>query len=105
MTMNRIEPNFYILLTFEIDVIFVRLCVLWTKFEIEPPSDKKMQTIMQTLEEVIDHFSSGGLGHINQSELVVPLELTALEKSQLLAFLTSLTDLEFLMNSELSLLN
>ena len=60
---------------------------------------------IQTLEEVIDHFSTGGLGHINQSELVVPLELTGLEKSQLLAFLTSLTDLEFLMNSELTPLN
>ncbi len=60
---------------------------------------------IQTLEEVINHFNTGGLSHINQSELVVPLELTALEKSQLLAFLKSLTDTSFITNPDLNPIN
>ncbi len=58
-----------------------------------------------TLEEVVEHFNSGGLGHENQSELVVPLELTEQEKSQLLAFLKSLTDNEFINNPQLKPIN
>jgi cytochrome c peroxidase len=51
-----------------------------------------------TLEEVIDFFDSGGLAHPNRSPLIQPLGLTAQEKADLLAFLESLTDEEFLNN-------
>jgi len=60
---------------------------------------------IQTLEQVINHFSSGGISHVNQSELVVPLDLTVSEKDQLLAFLKSLTDVDFLINPDLAPLN
>ena len=50
---------------------------------------------VETLEQVIDHFDGGGVGNINQSELIVPLNLTAQEKDDLVAFLKTLTDLEF----------
>lgn len=47
---------------------------------------------MATLEEVIDHFASGGLPHPNRSALMQPFVLTATERAQLIAFLHSLTD-------------
>lgn len=49
----------------------------------------------QTLMEVVEHYNSGGKPHVNKSILVQPLELTNLEKDQLLAFLKSLSDFEF----------
>ena len=54
------------------------------------------EQIIQTLEEVVEHFNSGGVGHPNQSPLVKPLNLNAQEKADLVAFLGSLTDEEFL---------
>lgn len=51
-----------------------------------------------SLEEVIDHYVSGGSDHINQSELVQTLDLTENEQEDLLNFLKSLTDTEFLEN-------
>ncbi len=50
------------------------------------------------LEAVLDHYQSGGQGHTNQSEKVRPFTLTEKEKRQLLAFLNSLTDQDFLTN-------
>lgn len=47
---------------------------------------------MATLEEVIDHFASGGLPHPNRSPLMQPFTLDAQQKAALLAFLRSLTD-------------
>ncbi len=47
---------------------------------------------MATLEQVIDHFASGGLAHPNRSPLMQPFTLSASEKAALLAFLQSLTD-------------
>ena len=47
---------------------------------------------MRSLEEVIDHYNSGGAIHINKSENIKPLNLSYSEKEDLLAFLKSLTD-------------
>lgn len=57
---------------------------------------------VETLEEVVDFFASGGVGHENQSPLVRPLDLTEQNKSDLVAFLRSLTDLEFIENPTLN---
>jgi len=51
---------------------------------------------LETLEEVIAHYSGGGAGHYLQDASIVPFELTAKEKKQLIAFLKSLTDLSFM---------
>jgi cytochrome c peroxidase len=56
----------------------------------------------QTLEEVVAHFNSGGVGHANQSELVRPLQLTQFEMDDLVAFLHTLTDQSFVANPEFS---
>lgn len=53
---------------------------------------------MQTLEDVIEHYNSGGKSHFSKSQMVQPLHLTKQEKEELLAFLNSLTDVEFLQN-------
>lgn len=57
---------------------------------------------MATLEEVVDHFIEGGLGHPQQSDLVQPLSLTEQERSDLIAYLAALTDESFLQNSDLA---
>lgn len=50
---------------------------------------------VQTLEEVVEHFNSGGKVHQNKSELIKPLNLTAQEKTDLVNFLKALSDEEF----------
>jgi cytochrome c peroxidase len=45
-----------------------------------------------TLEEVVEHYNSGGKKHPNQSSILRPLFLSQEEKSDLVAFLKSLTD-------------
>lgn len=57
---------------------------------------------LASLEEVVEHFNSGGVGHVNQNPLVKPLGLTEQEKSDLVAFLSSLTDQNFIENPDLS---
>ena len=47
---------------------------------------------LATLEEVIDHFSAGGLPDPNKDPLMAPLQLTTQEKQDLIAFLRALTD-------------
>lgn len=47
---------------------------------------------MSTLEEVVDHFATGGLPHPNRSPLMQPFALTASQRDALVAFLRSLTD-------------
>ncbi len=47
---------------------------------------------MATLEQVIDHFSSGGLPDANRDPLLAPLHLSIQEKQDLAIFLRSLTD-------------
>lgn len=51
-----------------------------------------------TLESVIEHYNRGGFGHPNQSEFIQPLNLTEEEKTDLIAFLKSLTDWELVNN-------
>jgi cytochrome c peroxidase len=51
---------------------------------------------LPTLDDVLDHYSSGGKNHPNKDIRVQPLNLTATEKTALVAFLKTLTDPHFL---------
>ncbi|MEZ4926034.1 MAG: cytochrome c peroxidase [Saprospiraceae bacterium] len=53
---------------------------------------------LETLQDVIEHYNYGGEAHPHKSPLVRPLGLTALEKANLLEFLKSLTDENFISN-------
>lgn len=53
---------------------------------------------ISSLDEVIDHYNSGGRLHKNKSKLVQPLNLTIDDKKALLAFLSTLTDDTFIKN-------
>ncbi|MFN0013813.1 MAG: cytochrome-c peroxidase, partial [Saprospiraceae bacterium] len=53
---------------------------------------------LHTLEGVLDHYQSGGKNHPNKSPLIRQLALTSAERTDLLAFLNSLTDEDFLTN-------
>lgn len=53
-----------------------------------------------TLEQVIDHYASGGSHHPNKSELVTGFEVSNQDKQDLINFLKSLTDWEFVDNPE-----
>lgn len=53
-----------------------------------------------TLQEVLQHYLQGGQGHYNQDTLIRPFELTELEQTQLIAFLSTLTDRRLLSNPE-----
>lgn len=55
---------------------------------------------MSTLEEVIAHFNSGGADHPNKHPSIQPLNLSATEQQQLVAFLHALTDDFFITNPE-----
>lgn len=56
-----------------------------------------------TLEAVIAHYDAGGAGHPLQDERVRPLNLTAQEKADLIAFLHALTDEAFINNESFRL--
>lgn len=47
---------------------------------------------MATLDEVIDHFESGGVDHPNKSTILTTFALTPEERVDLIAFLSALTD-------------
>lgn len=47
---------------------------------------------MKTLEEVVEHYSTGGKNHPNKSGLIIPLNLTIQEKADLVNFLRALSD-------------
>lgn len=53
---------------------------------------------ISTLEEVIEHYNRGGENHPNKSEKINRLQLTPAEKQDLLSFLHSLTDENFISN-------
>lgn len=55
-----------------------------------------------TLEEVIDHYNSGGKNSPNKNELIHPLNLSEEHKASLLAFLHTLTDTEFINREDIS---
>lgn len=51
---------------------------------------------IMTLNEVIEHYNQGGKQHKHKSKLIKPLNLTEQEKRQLVVFLESLTDQQFI---------
>lgn len=51
---------------------------------------------LATLREVVEQYVAGGLGHPSTDPQIMPLPVTASEIDDLLAFLESLTDLDFL---------
>lgn len=55
----------------------------------------------ETLEEVMDHYNSGGHRQINTDPLIRPLGLTEKQKQQVIAFVKTLTDSTFLTNPDL----
>ena len=54
----------------------------------------------QTLDAVIDHYNSGGQYGPNVSPLIRPLNLTEVHKRQLIAFLKTLTDRKFAVDTQ-----
>ncbi len=50
----------------------------------------------ETLEEVMDHYNSGGHRQANTDPLIQPLGLTEKQKQQVIAFVKTLTDTAFL---------
>ena len=54
---------------------------------------------ISSLEEVIEHYASGGKNHFNKSELITGFSITDDEKDNLIRFLKSLTDNNFTNNS------
>lgn len=58
---------------------------------------------LPSLEAVVDHYAQGGHKSPRQDARVRPFVLTEAERADLLAFLGSLTDREFIENSEFSL--
>jgi cytochrome c peroxidase len=55
---------------------------------------------LPSLDAVLDHYVQGGHKSARQDSRVRPFDLSAAERADLLAFLVSLTDREFLENSE-----
>lgn len=53
---------------------------------------------ISNLEEVVEHYNSGGKGHKHKSSLIKQLYLSASEKEDLIAFMKPLTDHDFLTN-------
>lgn len=53
-----------------------------------------------SLEEVVDHYNTGGKDHPHKSELIKPLNLSETEKASLVAFLKTLTDEKFITNEK-----
>jgi cytochrome c peroxidase len=51
-----------------------------------------------TLEEIVEHYNSGGAAHPNKSALLQPLNLTNQQKQDLVNFLKTLTDEDFISN-------
>ena len=49
-----------------------------------------------TLREVIQHYASGGKTHKNKNTVIQPFTLTTAEENDLIAFLNTLTDKEFI---------
>lgn len=57
---------------------------------------------LATLEQLVEHYNSGGKAFYTKSELIKPLNLTDYEKKALIAFLKSLTDEELLTSTKYS---
>ncbi|MBW7913105.1 MAG: c-type cytochrome [Taibaiella sp.] len=57
---------------------------------------------VKTLEDVVAHYNSGGKPHPNKSVKLRPLQLSMQEQKDLVAFLYTLTDAEFITNKNFS---
>jgi cytochrome c peroxidase len=55
---------------------------------------------LANLEDVIAHYKSGGQPHPNKSPILQPIVLNGSETADLLIFLKTLTDTEFINNSD-----
>ena len=55
-----------------------------------------------TLEEVLDHYSAGGHNVINEDVNILPFALTEQQKADMIAFLKTLTDTDFINNPDFS---
>lgn len=55
---------------------------------------------LNTLEEVVTHYNSGGQAHVNKNEFIRPLNLTTEEQTDLVAFLKTLSDESFVNNPD-----
>ncbi len=55
---------------------------------------------IKSLFEVVEHYNSGGKNHKNKSTLVKPMKLSSQEKYDLIAFLLTLTDNQFINHKE-----
>jgi cytochrome c peroxidase len=55
---------------------------------------------MTSLENVVDHYNTGGKDHIHKSDLIRPLNLSKAETQALVAFLETLTDHTFINNKK-----
>ena len=55
-----------------------------------------------TLEEILHHYNNGGKAFITKDTLMRPLNLTSTDIADLIAFLKSLTDYEFINNKKFS---
>ncbi|MDX1349917.1 MAG: cytochrome c peroxidase [Putridiphycobacter sp.] len=53
-----------------------------------------------TLEEVVDHYQTGGKNHPNKSDKLKPFQLSKKEKHDLVNFLKCLTDTDFINNPD-----
>ena len=53
---------------------------------------------MMSLEEVVDHYSTGGAKNKHKSQEIKIIDMNAIEKQQLIAFLKTLTDNQFILN-------
>ena len=53
---------------------------------------------IETLEDVLSHYSTGGADHFNQSDIIKPFIMSGAEKRDLIAFLKSLTDTSYMKN-------
>jgi cytochrome c peroxidase len=56
---------------------------------------------LASLEDVIAFYNAGGVAHQNKDARIHPLGLTTAEQADLIAFLTTLTDWNFVQNEEL----
>lgn len=57
---------------------------------------------LPTLEAVAEHYNNGGSSHPNKDTLIHPLQLSEMEKADLIAFLRALTDHAFITNPAFS---
>ena len=54
---------------------------------------------LTTLEEVVEHYNTGGKNHIHKDSLIVPLNLNKNQKLDLVSFLKTLTDSSFIQDN------